>query len=1021
MNTSDFEELREQLAQVASGLDRSLPNDGSLMIGPSLNAAEEHAALIQWFDPRELWREVSLGPDPQPSRVWLSGLRRSCLVDSVDVSRWRLVEEERFRRLRQLREDGRLIEAATRLAEATGDQAPRLICALLQHRFVVDQAPSGDLAAAAEIVGWLDAVHTDAGLPSADSISAALELRSRDCELAELARGMVGRDEELRRLTTFVRQAWRSKDSFLSLFRLEGIGGIGKSTLAAHLVCHGLPRQAGEPIVIWIDYDKLRIHPEDVGSVLAELSRQLAWALPERAGALREARLSVRQSEVSETAAFDKLETKAAVDTLSDALAGHHRDQIDRPTLIVLDTFEQVERLPGRAADLLTTLSELKRRVLPRLAVLASGRSVFSSGLDTAGIRSETFPFSGLSRSASLEVLTGRAGMARSAAERFLRAFDDLAVGNDDTLFRQRVGIPMLLLLIGRLVHDKRLDLETEDLNRIREEADGEMATAYIYGRVLAQVPPKLRDLAHPGLVLSEVSAQSIAEVIWPVVRPGEDTLEQSQAELLFDRLAQELWLVEPVVGSNPARVRHRPDLRRTMLAKMTADNTPGVRERLLSLHSSARKFHLQERRASSGDDEQRHHSLMVYHALQIAALRNRSSGLSLSAIRRARDEIVLQLEDFPRSYQSVIRGLLGYDLSGAELERLDVNLRTALITDLARNWVARRDADAGLAFARSLSAGDRELSPAIARLVLRLFLQSGRWRTACAVVEPLVGNAYRPAFNFGTRAPLLDPLLAAHAARYDDVVDEVLSVGEDLPNTPARIRLRYGILKELFAQLRAPSSARRARLHESLHRFVAGLPSSWPKAEELRLVRIYGSLLREQDPARRAIGTFHASLRRGAHAVGIATLLEIDPSNWPTRTMAQWVQACRSTERKIERDGLPAPHLRFVTVFEDVHQPLGAAIAAALADKEMVYRIASLAWDLTEVRPHDLRPSFFSQRFGEGTALQSALPTLVAFIDRSGVLQAFLDQLPGTIQMNEDLDAVRKAALAWIRAFGDA
>lgn len=1017
--------IRDELKAYLSGLGQSAVGAWSDQLAgslrPLLEAAEQRAAMTQWFNPGELWRQV--GPSiGTPDGEWLSALRRSCLVDVSDASRWRMLDEQRLRLLSALQVEGTLVGLAAEVARSSRDRAPQLIVSMLNNDFDLDDTPSSDLLQASEISDWLREASVPAELPSAELIGATLELRARDAELASLSEEVIGRESELRAMTSFLRQAWRGRfGTALPVLRLEGIGGIGKSTMAAHFVRHGLPEESGEPVVIWIDYDKLRIHPDDLNSVMAELSRQFAWSLPDRAAALREARAAMRPEQPGDPEgpiAYDEMETKAAVDTLSAALTGHHRATIDRPVLIVLDTFEQVERLPDQVANLLETLAKLQFRALPRLALLVCGRAVFSRGFGTTQVHSVLLPFSGLSAAASYTLLTGPACLAPKDAKRFLGAFDDLIDGEDDTAFRSRVGLPMLLMLIGRLSQEGRIRLDSNDLVAIREAADGEMAAAYVYDRVLAQVPEDLRALAHPGLVLSEVSARLVAEVIWPVVHPDRPGLDEHQARDLLERLSRETWLVEPVIGSDPPRFRHRTDLRRAMLTKMIADRTSGLLIRVLRLHRRAMDWHQREQRRSVGGERAQHRAARVYHALQLSALGVSGARLSLTAIREARDELVLQMEDFPADFRPVVQGLLGGDLSVSELDRLHPRLRTSLIAALTANDASRGDADAGLAFVGMLDPEDRVLTPAIARNVIKLFLQSGRWSSARDLMAPLVSHPSSKAFIPYLRKPALSPLLAAHILRRDEVIADIVDDGVASYDN-GRTADRYEVFGALFAQLRGPTPAGRHQLLVLLRRLVVSFPAHRAAGDNLRLVNILASLVRDGQLDPRDSSSFAASLRRGAHVVGISTVLHLRQGGHSSRSMAQWLSACRSFDRRFTMDGLPDPYTPLVTLFEDFHSPLANALADCMHDKESSYRVASLAWELSAVRPHDLRPSLFGETCASEAGRRSVLPGLVAFMDRSGKLEEFLLKLPTAVPVDGDLETVRAVTLRWIGAFG--
>lgn len=95
-----------------------------------------------------------------------------------------------------------------------------------------------------------------------------------------------------------------------------------------------------------------------------------------------------------------------------------------------------------------------------------------------------------------------------------------------------------------------------------------------------------IRRLAHPGLLLREVTPTLLREVIAPAA--GVDLSNLDHLNAAFDALRRQVWLVVP--GSTPESLRHHPETRRAMVPlmlsedRLTDDDTDGrgeVRQRV--------------------------------------------------------------------------------------------------------------------------------------------------------------------------------------------------------------------------------------------------------------------------------------------------------------------------------------------------------------------------------------------------------------------------------------------------------
>lgn len=196
---------------------------------------------------------------------------------------------------------------------------------------------------------WLQAVRWFEGvaplLPTAAAVARALERRRLRTRLAELARrGVRGRDDEIAEM-----HGWYDTPTPGPLM-VWGVGGIGKSTLVASFA-ESLPK---ETVLVWLDFDRVDLAPDDAVSVLVAIRRQVSVqvdGIPE-APIARDSWRSAAEALGGRMAA---------------ALAG------SPPPLLVLDSFE-VAQHAERYQELWPVLDAIFER-FPPLRVIVSGRA----------------------------------------------------------------------------------------------------------------------------------------------------------------------------------------------------------------------------------------------------------------------------------------------------------------------------------------------------------------------------------------------------------------------------------------------------------------------------------------------------------------------------------------------------------------------------------------------------------------------------------------------------------------------
>jgi hypothetical protein len=714
----------------------------------------------------------------------------------------------------------------------------------------------------------------------------------------------------------------------------------------------------------------------------------------------------------------DSVDTRASAEQLASAIFQVAKGPLKRPVLLVLDTLEQLERTDLMGVDLIQALDRLRRSALPSLAVLASGRSVFTKGFGYTEVDLQEWSLKGLSQREARHLLVTKERLQPADADTLMSAFTDL----DEEDFRDRVGIPMLLNLLGRLVREGKVRIDRADLESIRSAADAHMATAYLYERILAFVPAAVQPLASPGLVLREVSAELLREVIWPVVMPNTD-LTHEEAEVLFAQLSKETWLVEPVPGSSPHRVRHRPELRRAMLHKLYEAARPRELDQLFELNRRARDWHRKALNDIPGESaETRYHRLeLVYYSLALAVVGERGADVRISDVRAVAKEMEPLILDFPTEFRPVVRALLGGEAEPADIGRLPSRLRATVFSDRLRKLASRRDYREAMRFAAGLSIEDRGRTPSLAWLITRCFLQSGAWETHSETVEPLFRSPGATALRFGKGRPSLLPFMAMF---FDEQLRPSLrSVLQAIPRSTglhSAVIRRYELFDILFAHLERPSETTAARLAQVIFETVQPMRARNLGGDAARLARFYGALELGRFGATLPLGDRHHALR-GSHACSIRGLMTLSRRERQPKTTAQFVILCR----KIDRDVALGNHSPFeaewrAIVFEDFHTPLGEALASALPDQQQAYDLADALWLRWPEKPHDLRPSRFARDCTTERQRRERYKTLAAFADRAGMTPDLLAVAHQAAHRDPDLLRVTEGIMEWRRALGE-
>jgi AAA ATPase domain len=455
-----------------------------------------------------------------------------------------------------------------------------------------------ELAASLHVERWSTAALARAALsgervrPSREEIEGRIRVFDVERPIhALLQSGFIGRREELARLKAYLGP--RRTEGPLGLhgnpaLLVHGVGGMGKSALVARFVKDLIEaNERPKPIWAYLDFDRPTLQPQPVAPDLPQSAlraRLVLQDLVRQFGAQRTDLRSLLEYDVTFAQQAVKaagLESFAGEDYLSGGykLAETLQRVVgDAPIVIVLDTFEEVERRGPTDAQQLHELFDKLASALPTFRLVVSGR--------TPAISFRT----SLENELSVGELTE--DDAREVLQHFILAEGGEGVVRPDSakIVWEIVGrSPLSLRLAARAVADEGIDALTDvarraqTLGRIRTE----FIRGFLYHRIIDHLRapnPRLRDplkaVARAGLVLRQITRPAIEHVLLPVV--GRDP---SLAGPLFEALSRESALVRRL-DANTLGVRE--ELRGPALSALKLDDAGLVRR----LHEQAAAFY---------------------------------------------------------------------------------------------------------------------------------------------------------------------------------------------------------------------------------------------------------------------------------------------------------------------------------------------------------------------------------------------------------------------------------------------
>jgi hypothetical protein len=435
---------------------------------------------------------------------------------------------------------------------ARGDAAP------------VSEQSLPELIAALQVSDWLSGVVSS--LPSHHDIQRRIDREGLLQPLRELADAhFVGRDRELSMLSDYVEffeatsvyeRASRGGRSLLGWNQkpplvIQGIGGLGKSALAARFILMHLESADGRDNlpVVYLNFDRASVVKGKPINLIVECVRQLATQFDIVASQWQDLRQDWLKlaTEREETAIvtvlhqFEELVTRAELR--------------QRPFLIVMDTFEEADYRGEVYVDEVFHILTLLQKFIERLRVVIASRVEVTTKMVTVN----NYRLPPLDAPDAIALL-GLEGVAdRADAEKIVGRFG---------------GNPLTLRLAAAVfTKEGSLDfLETRDHRWIRLEDD--IIQGQLYRRILGHIhTERVRRLAHPGLVLRKITAELILKVLAPACEIQVHSLEDARE--LLNELGREDSLV---TADDDGSLHHRADLRAVTLRAQLFDEPTTAR-----------------------------------------------------------------------------------------------------------------------------------------------------------------------------------------------------------------------------------------------------------------------------------------------------------------------------------------------------------------------------------------------------------------------------------------------------------
>jgi tetratricopeptide (TPR) repeat protein len=659
-----------------------------------------------------------------------------------------------------------------------------------------------------QFADWLEGVVP--GLPHPDAVREALKEKTVVSSFEHLAsKEFVGRQRELAALRDYVgvlpsSSGWeRAQRVARQLLKLEeappllliGAGGVGKSALVGRFLLEhaNLAPEARFPFA-YLPFDNPLLRVSDPFTIVIEAVGQFERQFPGRdeffatfrryvesyrdlRGALSDRATNVTPAQRVESADELNRQFYTTFGQLSRALS--QRDDTHTPTLLVLDTFEEVQHRDPEMLLGLWRMLGVVQTANPLLRVIISGRAPVED-LAVNGRRATEMRLQELGLEDRIALLE-RLGVAdRKAAE---------------AVARQVGGNPLTLRLAARVMQKE--DVQPDGLTGLTTRkffffsVAEELIRGQLYMRVLNHIhDADVRKLAHPGMVLRRVTPEIIAQVLGPIC--GVDAAGEGRKEQLFEQLRAEHAVVRMEADGS---LHYRPEIRGPMLKLLKQDRPAETR----AIHEAAVAYYRAQEPNTLVDRGEE-----LYH---LAMLDEDPAALDSRWMEGAGDLLVESLDELPAPAAAWLASRMSL--------RIDPSVVAAATLEGWERYTGRkvrellRYSEHRQALELLRERAERTPGSALAALEARVLYAVGRLSEALAVLDrgiesaPVGGNRGRLAEMLWLKAVILEQGLNDLAAA-DKALEEAAEVAARIRSPLSRVQI---LTQRLALRERQPMS----------------------------------------------------------------------------------------------------------------------------------------------------------------------------------------------------------------------
>jgi hypothetical protein len=581
--------LRERAQRIVASMPKVVFDPSLLPKTDRLSPWHEAAALLSTFQPSEL-RPAS------PTEVSREAMLGDCTLTSQ--RRWTLQPDVRARILRQLGTRAQMLRALEANPQRRHDALQDVIDTIVREGTLrIEAFDVAHLTAATQAAEWFAPIVD--GLPPRQAILDRLDyLRLLEPFEHLVGDHFHGRKTQLDLLSDYVGafSATSAREAGLRILEatvlsyervplmIVAAGGAGKSTLIAKfLLDHARAAAEQRFPFAYLDFDRPSILAEEPVSLLIEAVRQIGIEYPQS----REACEALRRNWQGEMPAVPSPDDATqrprrlrAIDELAQLLRSLGAK--DKPFLLVLDTFEEVQYASSRSIHNLWDFLGVLRKQIPRARLVIAGRAPLS------GVSFQQLDLPDLEESAARGFLEQR-GIPPDVAESVVK----------------QVGCNPLSLRLAAAVlkNDETEGVQALGLSGTRRRVEAAAIQGHLFKRILDHIhDDDVRRLAYPGLALRRITPELIADVLAQPCGVRLDSPER--AAELFDELGREMSLVTPAADG---ALTHRSDVRRLMLPLLEASDP----ERMRVIEENAIRYYEPRDDVASRAEE-------IYHRLRL-------------------------------------------------------------------------------------------------------------------------------------------------------------------------------------------------------------------------------------------------------------------------------------------------------------------------------------------------------------------------------------------------------------------